>query len=268
MNAQDWTSIPVGLSASLSVALVCRLIKLRLYNVYGVFCAFLVFEVASTTLAFLVRFSSLYNYLDYRVFWIGLRVGPWFLSIWMVYALLNAILANYPGILLTSRRVLNGVVPLSLVLAILTARPEYLAFGTSSSNSLIERTVVVAIVLERVISTIALLVLLLMLLFILWFPVQMPRNLAIFSVGFVIYFSAKTSLLLIRTFLPHQGMDFLTNGVNIILCACLLCWLFFLNRSGELAPVTLGHSWHRNQQEKLISDLESINTALARAGRR
>ncbi|MDQ2712611.1 MAG: hypothetical protein M3Y24_10345 [Acidobacteriota bacterium] len=200
--------------------------------------------------------------------WIFSRIGPWILSIWMVYALLRAILANYPGILRISRRVLNVVLPLSLMLAILAAAPEYSAVGKSAPGATIRRLIDLAMILERVISTIALLVLLLMLFFILWFPVRMPRNLAVFSVGFVIYFSAKTSLLFFRTFWAHRSVDLLSIGVNVILCACLISWIISLNREGEFSPVILGHSWRASEQKHLMSNLESINAVLARASRR
>ena len=269
MHSIDWTRLPFGLSDILSLVLVCRLVGLGLHSVYRIFCAFLVFEVLSTSLALLLRFSHFSYRLDYRMVWILSRIGPWILSVWMVYALLQAILANYPGILRISKHVLNIVLPLSLLIAVLTAVPEYASIGESSLGAGMQHLTYLAMILERVISTIALLVLLLMLFFILWFPVRMPRNLAVFSVGFVIYFSAKTSLMLLRTSLAHRSVDvLLSSWLNVILCGCLISWIVGLNREGELLPITLGHSWRTTEQKHLMSNLESINAVLARASRR
>ncbi len=258
----------MGLSDVLSVVLVCRLVGLGLHSVYRIFCAFLLFDVFSTSLVILLRFSRFDHHLDYRAVWIVSRIGPWILSVWMVYELLRAILANYPGILSISKRVLNIVLPVSLIIAVLTAVPEYASVGESAPGAEIERLTYLALILERVISTIALLVLLLVLFFILWFPVRMPRNLAVFSVGFVIYFSAKTSLLLLRIVWAKGSVDLLSDGLNVILCGCLIAWIVTLNKQGELSPVTIGHSWRVTEQKHLMGNLESINAVLARASRR
>ncbi len=264
----NWARTAFVLTDVLSVTLVFRLVTLRLHSVYRVFCAFLLFQIVTESLVIIERFLDPDGFIDYRLVWLASRLGSWILSIWMVYALLQAILANYPGILRASRRVLNSALPMSLLAAGLTALPEYLAAGAARADSRIDYLVNLALIFERVVSTIALLIMLLMLIFILWFPVKMPRNLAIFSVGFVLYFTAKTVLLLLRSFWAHESFALLDNGVAFILCFCLAYWITFLNKQGELSPVTLGHSWQADRQSRLLSDLNAINTALARAGRR
>ncbi|MDQ2839821.1 MAG: hypothetical protein M3Y72_02025, partial [Acidobacteriota bacterium] len=200
------------------------------------------FELISASLVLFERFSALNNYLDYRVVWVTLRVGSWTLSIWMIYALLQAILRNFPGIFRISRRVLNVVWPVSIGAALVSGVPEYVASGAESASGAVERLVIIGVVCERVIATVELLVLLLMLLFILWFPVRMPRNLALFSIGFVVYFSTETFLLLLHSFYSHESFALVDNGVTFMSCICLVYWVIFLNKQGETAPVTIGHS--------------------------
>ncbi len=264
----NWILIGLGVSAALDLALIVRLISLGLHQVYRIFCAFLAFELVSAALVLFERYSALDNYLDYRLVWVTLRLGSWILSIWMIYALLQAILRNLPGILKISRRVLSVVWPLSVGAALISAVPEYVASGAGSTTATLDRLVAIAFVCERVIASMVSLVLLLMLLFILWFPVRMPRNLALFSIGFVVYFSAETFLFLLRSFYSHESLALVGNGVTFILCICLVYWITFLNKQGEIAPVTLGHSWRLGRQTELMSDLEALNSALARAGRR
>ncbi len=264
----NWAQIAFALSDILSVALIIRLINLRLHHVYKVFCAFLIFEIVSTSFTIIEKFSSLNNIVDYRVMWLVMRLASWTISIWMVYALLYAILANLPGILKFSRRVLNSVLPISLGAALLSAAPEYSASGTSKVSIPIDFLVGIGFVLERVVSTIALFTLLLVLFFILWFPVKMPRNLANFSNGFILYFSAKTTFLLVRSFWSHESFALVDNGVTFILCICLGYWIIFLNKQGEEVPVTLGHSWQVSKQTQLMGNLESLNATLSRAARR
>ncbi len=264
----NWVRIGLGLSGILTVTLIVRLVTLGLHKIYRIFCAFLLFELVSIVLVLFSRFLGLNNHLDYRVVWFTLRLGSWILWIWMIYALLQAILRRFPGILRISQRALNVVLPLSIGAALISAFPEYVASGAGNAIAALDDLVIIGLVCERVIATVVLLVLLLMLLFILWFPVRMPRNLAVFSIGFVVYFSAKTALLLLRSFYSHESLGLVNNGVTFILCICLVCWITFLNKQGEIAPVTIGHSWRASRQPELMNNLEALNTALARVGRR
>jgi hypothetical protein len=264
----SWARTAFVLSDALSIALIIRLIMLRLHDIYRVFCAFLIFQVVSESFVIVEKFTSLDRRVDYRVTWLFIQLVSWILSIWMVYALLNAILRRLPGILRISRRALHVSLALALVIALISARPEWLASGSSGENSPIVYIVEVAFVLQRLVATIALLTLLFTLVFVLWFPVAMPRNLAVFSIGFGVYFTGKTTLLLLRSFWFHEGLQLLNNGVTLMLCVCLLYWIIFLNKSGENAPVTLGHSWQSNRQSKLFSDMEQLNALLVRSGRR
>ena len=262
----NWMRIGLGLSGILNLTLILRIVTLRLHKVYRIFCAFLLLELISVVLALFGRFLGLDKYLDYRMVWLTMRVGSWILSIWMIYALLQAILRRFPGILRISQRALNVILPLSIGAALISAFPEYTASGAGNAAATLDRVVSVAIVCERVIATVALLILLFMLLFILWFPVRMPRNLAVFSIGFIVYFSAKTLLLLLRSFYSHESLPLVGNAVTFVLCICLAYWITFLNAQGE--TVMLGNSWRASRQPELMNNLEALNTALARAGRR
>ncbi len=255
-----WSRIAQYISNGFALILICRLLILRLHSVYRVFCLFLIWELAASAIFFLG--------LDYRLTWMGTRAVSWVLSLYMVYALLEAILSNFPGILRFSRRALNVVFASAVVFALLTARPEYSASALSGSLDPIDRALGITFVLERVISMAALLALVFILGFILWFPVRMPRNLAIFSIGYVLYFAAKTGLLLARSYWAPEKIDLLSILLNVILSTCFACWTIFITRQGEIARVQIGHSWHLLEQKRLIGQLEAMNTALLRASRR
>jgi hypothetical protein len=260
------TSIGQYLSDGLAIALIIRLLALRLHSVYRVFCAFLIVDLFSS-LVFLLE-KSAYLRLDYRLTWMTIRPIIWILCLWMVYALLDAMLGNLPGILRISRKLLNFAFVAALILAFFTGFPEYSASSLSGSGSAIERGVGATFVIERVIFMAAVLVLFAILAFILWFPVQMPRNLAVFSIGFAVYFSTITALLLINTYWPHTDLRLVSDIATFTLAACYLYWLIFINRAGETRPVRMGHSWGREEQQRLIGELEAMNAALLRASRR
>jgi hypothetical protein len=198
----------------------------------------------------------------------AMRLVAWILTLWMVYAFISAVLHSLPGILNFSRKLLNYILPIAVVLGALSFRPEYTASGLSGMPDPIDHAVGIAIVLERVIATIALLVFAGILAFVLWFPVQMPRNLAVFSVGLVFYFAAKVALLLFHSYFLHSSADLVNNGISLVLSACYVYWGLFIRADGETAPVRMGHSWHKLDQQRLIGQLEALNAALLGAGRR
>ncbi len=264
----NWTRILLLLSDSLIIILIIRLLTLGLHTVYRVFCAYLLFEAFSESCVIVLKSLGLDRYIDYRMLWLPLEIGLWLFSIWMVYSLLQAILRSLPGILRFSKRVMNVLVPVSIAIAILSAAPEYFTKDPAQAHSPFDHVINLAIIFDRLISTAAVLMLLLTLLFILWFPVVMPRNLAVFCVGVTVFFTAKTSVLLLHTFWSHNKFNLIDNILIGISGLCFAYWIVFLNKQGEKAPVTIGHSWRPATQTKLIGDLESINAALARATHR
>jgi hypothetical protein len=251
---------------ALAVALILRLLSLRLQSVYAVFSAFVLFDLFSS-LAVVLNKSTHFP-ADYRLLWIGLRVISWVLSLWMLYALLKAMLANLPGVLRLSRKVLGALFIFAFLFAVFTAPPEYSVSALSHLNDATARAVVVTLVAERAIFMAALIVLIGMLVFLLWFPVQMPRNLAVFSIGFVVFFTSHTGLPLWHTFWPKLDIITFTSIEALLLASCYAYWLLFITRAGELKPVRMGHSWGPAEQRRMIGQLEAMNDALLRAARR
>ena len=261
-----WDRIALTVSDVLGVILIIRLLALRLQEVYRVFCFFVAYELFSSSLAF-IEVLAHNPKLDYRITYIVLRAVAWVIMLWMVYALLDAILAKLPGILKFSRRLLNAAFSASVVIALLSAKPEFSAVQTGRSGT-IDSFVITAFILERVISTVALGVLLAMLGFVFWFPVQIPRNLLLFSIGYVAYFALKTGVLLARLFL-NPGIFLYMGTVSMFaLSACFLYWALTITAEGESAALTVGHRWHSGEQERLVQQLESMNAALLRGARR
>ncbi|MGA8027192.1 MAG: hypothetical protein WB992_08590 [Bryobacteraceae bacterium] len=263
----NWSHIAQAGNAALAILLIIRLLMLRLHSVYRVFCAFLLFDLLASLITLVERLLHDPR-IDYRITWIGLEFISWILSLWIVYALLDAILANLPGILRFSRKLLNATFLAALIVAVLTAKPEYAAWAVPGHADSIYAVVSVVLVLERVISSVALLVLVSMLSFILWFPVQMPRNLAVFSVGFIVYFAAITALLLAQSVWSHEISRAISNAIVMVPTACYAYWAIFITAEGERRSVRIGHGWHTGDQKRLIGQLEAMNVALLRAARR
>jgi hypothetical protein len=262
----NWTGITDAVSCVLALVLVIRLFTLGLHEKYRVFVIFFVYDILSTILLFAETYIP--NNLDYRYVWLFLQGIVWVFWLWLVYALLQAILANFPGLLRLSRRVLNIIFPVAILISAIGANVEISASGAATQKEFIVRVDIITLVITRVVATVALLTLLLMLLFILWFPVKMPRNLAALSIGFVLFFASKTVILLLHVFVS-PGVGGLVNfGGAGVLAICYLFWAVTLNREGEMVPVVLGHRWRAGHQAQLLTELETINSQLLRAARR
>lgn len=90
-----------------------------------------------------------------------------------------------------------------------------------------------------------------------------------FSIGLVIYFAARTGLLIVYSFWREANANLVNVGTFVVLSACLLYWLIFINRAGEEAPARIGHSWGTEvQQQRVMAQLEAMNATLLRAARR
>lgn len=268
----NWSWIAQAASDSLAVVLIIRLLSLKLHTVYRVFCAFLIFDVLSSLIAVIYQLVPHLNIDDYRVFWICYRFVSWVFYLCLVYGLLHAILLKLPGIYKASKRVLNVASAAVVAVSLITTRLDVSVSGTSGYLSHYSGTlgtlVRIAYDLERVISTVALLLLLTVLLFVLWFPVQMPRNLAVFSIGLVVFFAANTGLFLTRGLWSQQTLNLVSNAIMFVVTVCYAYLAVFITKQGEEVPVRMGHQWNREEQRRMMGQLEAINTALLRAARR
>lgn len=259
-----WRRIAQDVNIALCLALIIRLFVLRLHRVYRIFSLFLLSELLGSLLASLKFFMP--DLLpDYRIIWIVADSVIWVCTLWTIYALLAAVLTNLPGILGFSKKLLNGAFISAAILALLTAGPEYSVSGVATLPDPIARTVGIVFVLDRVLCTVALLVLVSILGFLLWFPVEVSKNLIVFSTGFLVYFAAKTALLLTSSMSSHESLRLVSNLIMFISGACFAYWTLFISQQGEIVPVRIGHSWHTRDQERLIGQLEGINAALMRS---
>lgn len=260
--------IAQGVNDVLCIALLARLVSLRLHRAYRAFFLFLCVQLLASIIDLVESNLRRDQYPDYRLTWIPIQIALLVLSLWMVYALLIAVLAGLPGILRFSRKFLNTMFVVALGVAVWSARAEY---GVSKALSFVTplgRMVGLMFVLNRATCTAAVIALLGILCFILWFPVVMPRNLAVFSIGFAIYFSATATSWLTWSLGSNANLRVIDDVAMLVLTLCYGYWTVFLTRDGERMPVRLGHSWHKAEQQRLIGQLEAMNASLLRAARR
>src|ERR1700751_4800256 len=104
----DWQSVAQYLELCVTFVLAARLLSLGLHKVYRYFSVFLLADISGTLLwALDKRLAGTRFFVDYRIVWLTERVVMWIFILLTVYALLDAILVQLPGILTLSHRVLN-----------------------------------------------------------------------------------------------------------------------------------------------------------------
>jgi hypothetical protein len=263
----SWVRVGQYTNIALAFTVIVRLLSLRLQRVYRIFSLFLFCELLASLLAFIKSIAD-ETLPDYRIMWMIGRAVIWIFTLWTVYALLDAVLANLPGVLRLSRTLLNSVFVAALILGLLMARAEYSASELSGQIDMLHEALGIAVVLDRVVCTMALFALVSILGLLLWFPVEISKNLVVFTTGFLVYFASKGGLLLMPGVWSHTSLSIMSNVIMLISGACFAFWALFISRQGETVPVRIGHSWHRREQERLIGQLEAINVALLRTAAR
>src|SRR5947209_1792138 len=202
----------LGFDDLLGVLLVVRLLFLRLHKVYGIFCAVVLFQVAGSLVVMLAAYKP--GLVDYRLSWLILAVVSWVLLLWLVYVFLGAVLATLPGVMRFSRRVLDISFVAAGAIAFLSSnRPIMSMFSGAYS---LQAAVAVAFVIDRAVSATALLLLLAVLAFVLWFPVEMPKNLVMFSFGLGVYFTIQIGVILMRDIAPKIRPAYLSATATIL----------------------------------------------------
>jgi hypothetical protein len=250
----------------LAALVLLRLFKLRLQGVYRVFSAFLVLDILVMALSLgTARSLGAYRWfpVDFRTVWLVTRIPYWVLYVWMVYALLQAVMHEYPGVHRLSARVLNGSIAVAAVVGGISTARLRLLYLLGSSRDVYDRVWVVATSLERTASVTSLILLLGVLSFLLWFPVVVPRNLVVFSVTYIVLFASNV----VSYSFSAANYKALVWSVLIVACLCYSCWLLFLTAAGERVPSRIGHSWNPADQERLLGQLGAINATLAGVAR-
>jgi hypothetical protein len=205
--------------------------------------------------------------LDYRVTYVSVVLGTWVLTWWMVYSLLEAILARLPGILKFSRVLLSVVFALAILLGMVAIRSQFMLAESQYGLRSLGFAVAIAILWERFVVIVSLVALLAIQAFVLWFPVQLPRNLVFFSIGFVFNFVCEAALLVIRERWPTV-MAAITDPANLLVLSVSFAYFAItITSAGEFIPMRIGHRWHPAEQERLVQQLENINDALLRTVR-
>jgi hypothetical protein len=104
--------------------------------------------------------------------------------------------------------------------------------------------------------------------FLIWFPVPLSRNTVLHTIVFAVYFLSSSLLTLIRNVLGMELVAILNVVTLVMGLACSIAWVLFLTPQGEITTVTLGLRWRHGDRDRLVRQLDAINSNLLKTARK
>jgi hypothetical protein len=224
---------------------------------YRAFICYLVFYTLQTgTLMILSRGSDLYE----KIYVVSEPVA-WILCAWVVLELYSLVLHDYQGLYTVGRWALLAAITLAVVASgIILALPSHV---TQHS-----RVLVYVYLAGRSVYFSLMVFLLTILYFLMQYPVRLPRNIAVHSVIFSIYYLSNTVIFLLLSMLGGKSLSRARYVLLGITLASVGAWLVMLNPVGEKRMLRLRPDWMPGSEEDLVTQLNSLNAALLRATRK
>jgi hypothetical protein len=235
------------------LALFVHIWRSKLQQTYVYFFAYLfVALLQSVVLAVTPYDRSTYVYM-----WLtteGLIVCFYALIVLELYGI---VLRNLRGLASVSRRYLRITLAAAILISVALLHFQRNPASITGQFLTFERTVVCSLLIFVFLLT----------LFLVYYPVPLNRNVIVYSMGYAAYFLTKAAALWAR----NLGVRWSRSIDTLLIAAstaCLIFWLFALNRQGELKTSVIGHKWHPEDEERLLSQLKEINASLSRAARK
>jgi hypothetical protein len=100
-----------------------------------------------------------------------------------------------------------------------------------------------------------------------YYPIPLGRNVIVYSMGYAVFFLTRAAVPLMINLGQNWARQLGTIAMTVSV-ACLILWIFALSRAGENKRVVVGHQWNPGDDQRLLAQLEAINTSLLRSGRK
>jgi len=241
------------IQAAALTGLSIRVWSTGLYHVYRYFFGYLLVQLVQITALSFIAFDSR----AYVFAWVaseGLIVCFYVLVVLELYSL---ILGDMAGLASLSRRYIKIALAVAILISLLLLGLEKSKRGIVPRFFTFERAVVFSLVLFVLLLTA----------FLVYYPAPLKRNVIIYSIGYAAYFLAKATSIFINN-LGYYWNRLFSNVCLAASLACLLFWLFALNRQGETKSVVIGRHWKPEDEEHLLAQLRAINSNLLRTARK
>lgn len=234
------------------VLLALKLWRTKLSRIYRALFVFAIFESARATLSLIVpRDTILYWYL-----YVATEPITWVLYALMTLEAYQTALSEFPAISSVSRRFVSVALAGAVVLSV-----GSLAFGTTTDGRypIMEAFFLVGRVVNA--SLLTFVVCLALILF--WFPVPLNRNALVNAASFTFYFGITTGAIFLRNLAGPDVNDGASVAVMFAANCMVIAWMVLLNPQGQHQSVRAGIPRDKESAERLIGQLEALNSTLA-----
>ena len=235
------------------LGLALRVWKAKLHRTYPFFFDYLLLAVLQTVILASLPFDSHF----YRYAWVATEALIVCFYALIVLELYSIVFRDLKGIATVSRRYIKAGLALAILISVLLLAFEKTPAGIVAACLIFERAIFSSLVIFVLLITI----------FLAYYPVPLHRNVIVYSIGYTIYFLLKAATRFIENF-SHQWygeISTISIGASTL---CLLFWMLFLSKDGEIKTVVVGHQWSSVDEERLLSQLKAINQSLVRTGRK
>jgi hypothetical protein len=239
--------------------LLLRLCYIGLVSRYKWFAAYLGIQVLQAAALFRVnRDSEAYAY-SYMAVALLMAV----VALLVVLELYGMVLKDYAGIGSLGRWMISGGWCVAALITLVTLVPDL-----ANTSDAYPRLLALAI-FQRAVNSALLVFMLIISGFLAWFPVPLSRNTVLHTILFAVMFSSTAILLLLRNTMGYDSSPYhLLSAIEMTVhLLCLLGWITLLKPQGESKTMVVGHRWQRGQSDRLVGQLDAINSSLLRAAR-
>ena len=242
-----------------SALLAAKLYRSGLYRRYPIFFAYFVFRVPNSIWPLLVDDISSP---EYQKIWICTELIVLVFYVLLVRELFRLVLEKYKGLYTLGRWAMYVAMTIAVIISGLSLIPRI-------NPSMPQRSKIMFYVIatERGANTALIIFVAVLMLFLSRYPVRLSRNVRIYAWIYSIFFLSNTFVLLMRTLFGLRNADAFNDAHLAVAAVCVLSWLFLLTPQGAEAtsqPAPPGNQY----EHRLLTQLDSLNAALLKVGRR
>lgn len=240
------------------VLLLAKLWRSGLFRVYRWFTFYIAYQFCRYAFtAPLAKNTSLY-----ALIYFATEALAWIISALVLFELFNFALEAHAGIRTFGRQVLTGALLVSTLVSVSTLFMNLSRTGAEAS--VLESYLIIG----RVVNLSLLGMLIILIGFLGYFPVPVNRNTMVHAALFSMYFLAKAIILLSRNLLGGEILAQLNLALFIVATACLFVWSYVLTNAAEQRVVRTSRRTNREEEQRLIAQLDEINATLLRSARK
>jgi hypothetical protein len=239
------------------IVLAFRIFFLGLHRVYRYFFGYLVFSSCRSLI--LWQFNP--NTAMYSWIWVLTEPAIWVFYVLVVIEIYELALTSHQGIYSFGRWMMMAALGGSALLAVFSV---LLTWHDPGGPSPILHYITA---IERAVDFCLVIFLLLIIAFLSRFPVRLTRNMVVHCVVYTIFFIASTVIFIAGEIIAPNLIRILSTCLLGVSATSVLAWLLLLTRRGETRRSVPMQEWRPGDEERLLEQLESINSTLVGAGK-